>query len=54
MLTGSVERVNYTAIGDSVNLASRLCGAAKGGQIMISEATYKKVRDKIKARRLSL
>ncbi|MBI2583810.1 MAG: adenylate/guanylate cyclase domain-containing protein, partial [Candidatus Aenigmarchaeota archaeon] len=49
---GSVERVDYTAIGDSVNLASRLCGAAEGGQIIISEAAYEKVKDKIKARRL--
>lgn len=38
---GSSTRKDYTVIGSTVNLASRLCGAAKGGQILISEEVYR-------------
>lgn len=36
---GSDKRSEYTAVGDTVNLASRLESNAEGGQILISEAT---------------
>ncbi len=37
---GSSSRMDYTALGHSVNIASRICDNAKGGEILISENSY--------------
>jgi len=49
---GSPERMEYTAIGDDVNLASRLQAVAEGGQIFISQSTFEEVKDKIEVKSL--
>jgi adenylate cyclase len=36
---GARRRLDFTVIGDTVNLSSRLCGQAKAGQILIDDAT---------------
>jgi adenylate cyclase len=46
---GSSRALQYTAIGDAMNTTARLCGVALPGQIILSEATYKKVQGQIAA-----
>ena len=44
---GSSRALQYTAIGDPVNTASRLCSIAKSGEVILSEATYEKVKHEV-------
>jgi adenylate cyclase len=37
---GSPQHMDYTAIGDEMNIASRLQGLAKGGQILVTRSVY--------------
>ena len=44
---GTAQQMNYTAIGDTVNLAKRLQEKAQGGQIILSQAAYEAVKDTV-------
>jgi adenylate cyclase len=37
---GSLEHLDYSAIGETVNLAARLCGHARAGRIMVSASVH--------------
>jgi len=47
-------RMDYTAIGDTVNTAARLESNAKRGQILISSEVYEAVKDRIEATRIGV
>jgi adenylate cyclase len=53
---GGRGKFDYTVMGDTVNLGSRLEGANKeyGTYIMISQKTYERVKEKVVARQLDL
>lgn len=46
---GAQWHYQYTAIGDAVNVASRICGHARPGEVLIGEDTYKYLEEVITA-----
>lgn len=49
---GSPRRMDYTAVGDAVNIAARLTGLARSGQILASAATFAELGNEFPARSL--
>ena len=50
--SANLRRLDYTVIGDVVNIAQRLQTVAKEGQIIINEDTYQKVRESFNCRKI--
>ena len=44
-LVGTKMRLDYTAIGDTINTAKRIQENAKAGQVLLSEAVYQQVKN---------
>ncbi|GAB4538023.1 MAG: hypothetical protein Fur002_00790 [Anaerolineales bacterium] len=49
---GFENRFEYTAIGENINIASRLSGAASAGQILTTENVYQQINKKIETHAL--
>lgn len=47
---GSPERMEFTVVGDRVNVARRLCSLAEAGQLVVSEASFERAKELIEAR----
>lgn len=51
---GSEDRLNYTVLGERVNLGARLCGVAGKGEVVIDETTCERLGERVTADRKDL
>ena len=51
---GTAKRMEYTAIGNTVNIAARLEGKAKAGEVIISPYVYERIKDRIEVTSIGL
>ena len=51
---GSETRMDYTVVGDNVNVASQLESVSRAGAVCISEATYREIEDILPLRNWNL
>lgn len=45
---GTPERMEYTAIGSTVNIASRLCDSAQPGEVVVSQRVLESLGEGVK------
>ena len=50
--SANLRRLDYTVIGDEVNIAQRLQIVAKDNQIIINETAYQKVKESFNCRKV--
>ena len=51
---GTSSRMDYTAIGNTVNIAARLESQAKAGEVVISQQVYERLKGRIRAESLGV
>jgi adenylate cyclase len=49
---GTAELMNYTIIGDVVNVAARLQGEARAGEVLLSGGAYERIADLLEVEEL--
>ena len=49
---GSADRLNYTVLGERVNLGSRLCDEAGAGEVWVDDATAQELGNALKTEAL--
>jgi class 3 adenylate cyclase len=57
MISGNIgsaklRRLDYTVIGDTVNIAQRLQSAGEPGQIIIGESSYEKIKESFNCKKV--